>query len=117
MLAPLYALGTERICFDLYYIPRERNEQARRACANRRQERCVRYCGMFEHMDYERIAQQTREWSATEMISPRQRAVAQHLGELAAILSDTRYGCPSEHFAATVMYRYLCRSMLRSERR
>ena len=66
---------------------------------------------MCERMDYPRIVQQTREWSSTETISPRQRAVAEQLGALAAMLSDTRFGCPSEHFAATVMYRYLCRSM------
>jgi hypothetical protein len=62
-------------------------------------------------MDYQRIAQQTREWSETETFSPHQRGGAEQLGYLATILSDTRYGCPSEHYAAKVMYRYLCRSM------
>jgi len=62
-------------------------------------------------LDYEKVARQVVLWSQDETLPPHKRNLAGHLAYLTRILSDARYGCPTEHQAAEVMYRYLHRSV------
>lgn len=59
--------------------------------------------------DYGKVAQQARSWSSLRALSPEQRALAQNLSDLANMLVDTGYGCPTEHLAAQMMFCHLCR--------
>ena len=60
-------------------------------------------------LEYEKVALQAFQWSRDVALSPHRRNLAGHLADLARILADPRYGCPSEHQAAEIMYRYLHR--------
>lgn len=57
--------------------------------------------------DYVKLAQQAKIWSMDASLPPGKRMLASHLCELAEMLSDPQYGCPSEHYAVEVMYRKL----------
>lgn len=59
--------------------------------------------------DYGKVAQQARCWSSLRVLSPEQRALAQNLSDLANMLVDSGYGCPTEHLAAQMMFCHLCR--------
>lgn len=59
--------------------------------------------------DYEKVAQQARSWSSLRGLSPEQRVLAQNLSDLANMLVDSGYGCPTEHLAAQMMFCHLCR--------
>lgn len=60
--------------------------------------------------DYKKAAQQARLWLADETLSLPCRLVAQNLAELAELLCDARFGCPTEYLAAAVMYCHLCKA-------
>lgn len=61
--------------------------------------------------DYAKVAQQARLWASDSLLSPRKQMLARSLSELAAMLADPQYGCPSEHYAAEIMYCRLCRTV------
>lgn len=60
-------------------------------------------------IDYETIAKQASQWSEDGTLTSHSRNLAGHLADLARLLADRRYGCPTEHLAAETMYRCLCR--------
>jgi hypothetical protein len=63
--------------------------------------------------NYVKVAQQAKLWSTDVLLSPGKRTLARSLADLAEILSDPQYGCPSEYFAADMMYCLLCKSASR----
>lgn len=58
-------------------------------------------------LDYTEVAQEAAGWARNTPLSGGQRRVAEQLADIAEILTMGGYGCPSEHTAAEVMYRYL----------
>jgi len=65
--------------------------------------------------NYVKVAQQAKLWSTDVLLSPGKRTLARSLADLAEILSDPQYGCPSEYFAAEMMYCQLCKSASRGQ--
>lgn len=65
--------------------------------------------------DYVEVAEEAAGWARDMTLSDGQRRIAEQLADLAGILSMEGYGCPSEHAAAGLMYRYL-RSVVESKR-
>ena len=60
--------------------------------------------------DYKNVARQAKGWSVDQQLSPNKRLLAQSLCDLAELLSDANFGCPTEHLAAEEMYCHLCKS-------
>jgi hypothetical protein len=59
--------------------------------------------------EYAAIAQSARVWQLDPALSPTRRRVARSLCDLAGQLTDPDYGCATETFAVTAMYRFLQR--------
>ena len=60
--------------------------------------------------NYKNVALQAKCWSVDQKLSPKKRLLAQSLCDLAELLSDANFGCPTEHLAAEEMYCHLCKS-------
>lgn len=58
-------------------------------------------------LDYEKVEKLAAQWSREKDLTTQQRTLATNLSDLAGILVDPGYGCPTEHEAAETMFRHL----------
>ncbi|MEI7431696.1 MAG: hypothetical protein WCL27_14680 [Betaproteobacteria bacterium] len=62
-------------------------------------------------LDYVKAVKLANLWSQDVNLTAQQRLLAKHLADLAGILIDPGYGCPTEHAAAEKMFHHLSKSI------
>jgi hypothetical protein len=67
-------------------------------------------------LDYVKAVKLANQWSQDVNLTSQQRMLAKHLADLAGILIDPGYGCPTEHAAAESMFRHLSNSISQEKR-